>query len=318
MRLWNDLVRQALRGLALLMCTPAMADVAYITCQTGDALSVIDLGRSADVTTWDVPGKPAGVATGSNYVLTVSADSKVIRKLDAATGAVLVQTKLDGGPIGVSLDDQRQRVYVSDWYNARIWVLDLDTLSTISILTTGEAPAGLSLSEDGRWLASADKEANQVTLFDAQSLTKIHQVAVGTRPFGLNFAPDGRLFVGNVGSNDLTVVDPDIGRAVATVPVGQRPYGVSFAKGRAFVTNQYENTVSVIDTNSLQHVQTIDVGEYPEGVDTVADGTKVVLANWFDNTISIIDANTLSVIETLPTCDGPRAFGRFLVKGAVQ
>ncbi|WP_425102325.1 beta-propeller fold lactonase family protein [Tropicibacter sp. S64] len=284
-------------------------DRAFVTCQNGEVLSVIDVA-TGEAQTWPLPGKPAGVAVAPDgRVYTVSANSKEVRRM-SPSGAVEAVTTLDGGPIGVALDAARGRLFVSDWYNARIWVLDAADLSVLQDLPTGAAPAGLALSPDGRVLASADKDADQVSLFDAETLNFMGREPVGTRPFGLRFAPDGRLFVGNVGSNDVTVLGDD----KTTVPVGERPYGIAFAHGRAFVTNQYANTVSVIDLTTLTPLKTIDVGEYPEGIDTTSDG-NIAVANWFDNTLSVIDAETLEVIAVHDTGDGPRAFGTFLWGG---
>ena len=310
-------MRRVLSALLLGAATAATGDVAYVTCQPGDALSVIDLDARTETAQWSIDGKPAGVAVAKDTVYTVSPDSKVVRRLDLS-GNVLAEARLDGGPIGVALDAGRARLFVSDWYNARLWVLDAVTLAIEAELKTGSAPAGIAISPDGRFLASADKEANQVSVFDAETLALRHTLPVGLRPFGLRFDPQGRLFVGNVGSNDVTVMDPVSGETLATVPVGQRPYAVAFAAGRAFVTDQYDNTVSVIDLETLTRETKIVVGEYPEGIDTAPNGKHVVLANWFDNTISVIDAITLSVLFEIDTCDGPRAFGTFLLGGESQ
>ncbi|PWR04270.1 hypothetical protein DKT77_01890 [Meridianimarinicoccus roseus] len=308
--------RVADAALALvLLAVPAEAEIAHVTCQNGDALSVIDLTAAAETDRWAVPGQPAGVAAGPETVFTVSAGSKAVRRW-SRQGTLLAQTVLsDGGPIGVAHDAARGRLFVSDWYNARIWVLDDIALATQAELATGAAPAGLALSGDGRWLASADRDADRVTIFDAATLALHRTVTVGTRPFGLRFDPGGRLFVGNVGSNDVSVIDPTAGRVTATVPVGERPYGIAFAAGRAFVSNQYADTVSVIDLATLDPNGLIEVGEYPEGIDATADGRYVAVANWFGNTLSVIDATSLGVVEEIATCDGPRAFGAFLVGG---
>lgn len=297
----------------LALAGPLQADIAYVTCQNGEVLSVIDT-KTGETREWPVPGKPAGIAVSAGAVYTVSPDSKEVRRLAQDTGKVEAVARLDGGPIGIVLDPRRNRVFVSDWYNARIWVLDGTDLEVLQELTVGAAPAGLDLSDDGRLLASADRDANQVSVFDAETLALLARHPVGERPFGLRFAPDGRLFVGNVGSNDVTVLDPLTGPS-ATVPVGARPYGVAFAQGRAFVSNQYEDTVSVIDLASLDHIAKIDVGEYPEGIDTTPDGRIVLVANWFDNTLMALDAESLSVIEYWDTGDGPRAFGDFVSGG---
>lgn len=291
----------------------AAADLAYVTCQNGDALSVLDLAAGEEIARWSVPGKPAGVAASPGAIFTVAADGKTIRRHDPASGDVATSTMLEGGPIGIAHDADRGRLFVSDWYNARIWVLDDNSLSIKQELTVGAAPAGLAVSPDGRFLASADRDADQVSVFDAETLVLRHRADVGTRPFGLRFAPDGRLFVGNVGSNDLTVLDPDGGTVQDTVPVGERPYGVAFAMGRAFVTNQYADTVSVIDIATLAPVATLDTGEYPEGIDASGDGKQIIVANWFDNSVTIFDAETLFMVGEIEVCDGPRAFGAFIV-----
>ncbi|APZ50622.1 YncE family protein [Salipiger abyssi] len=293
---------------------PVAGDMAFVTCQNGNAVSVLDLSTGEEHARWRVSGKPAGVAVGTGgTVYTVSPDSKSVRHFSAA-GELLADVTLDGGPIGVAHDAQRGRLFVSDWYNARLWVLDDETLALLRTLPAGAAPAGLALSRDGTALAAAERDADRVALYDAETLTLRHSVPVGTRPFGLGFAPDGRLFVGNVGSNDVTVIDPGAGVALATLPVGERPYGVAFAAGRAFVTNQYANTVSVIALDDLRPVATLEVGEYPEGIAATSDG-RIAVANWFDNTLSVIDAETLDTVAVLDTADGPRAFGAFILKG---
>lgn len=293
---------------------PAAGDLAFVTCQNGDAVSVLDLDTGQERARWPVPGKPAGVAVAPDgSVFTVSPDSKTVRRY-SADGTLMAQVTLDGGPIGVAHDAARGRLFVSDWYNARLWVLEDVTLTVLSELPAGAAPAGLALSPDGTLLASAERDANRVSLYDADTLTLLRTVPVGTRPFGLGFAPDGRLFVGNVGSNDMTVIAPHTGAVLATVPVGERPYGVAFARSRAFVTNQYENTVSVIALDDLSIIATLEVGEYPEGIAATGDG-RIAVANWFDNTLNLIDARTLEPLAALETADGPRAFGAFILKG---
>jgi YVTN family beta-propeller protein len=302
----------AAAGFALAAAPTIAGDLAFVTCQNGDGVSVLDLDAGTQIAQWSVPGKPAGIAVAGGTVFTVAPDSKTVRRHAAATGEVTAEIQLDGGPIGVAHDPAWGRVFVSDWYNARIWVLAEHDLAHLTDIPTGAAPAGLALSDDARFLASADRDANQVSIFDVDTLTLHRRIDVGSRPFGLRFAPDGRLFVANVGSNDVTVIGPLMDRTVASFSVGERPYGVAFAQGRAFVTNQYADTVSVVDTSTYQTLATLPSGEYPEGIDTSTDGQSIIVANWFDNSVTMIDAVTLTVIKEIDTCDGPRAFGEFV------
>ncbi|MCZ4088932.1 YVTN family beta-propeller repeat protein [Sinorhizobium psoraleae] len=292
----------------------AFADYAYVTNQSSSDLSVIDLDRKAEVGRVPVPGQPAGIAVAPELgaVFTVSPESKMLRRYGMPASTPEAERSLDGGPIGIAVDERRGRLFVSDWYNARIWVVAADDLATLNVLSTGSAPAGLAVSPDGRWLATADRDANQVSIFDAETLTLRHRVTVGSRPFGVTFSPDGRLFSADVGSNTVTAVDPLSGRVLGHAATRERPYAVTFASGRGFVTNQYDDSVSVFDAQSLAAVTVIDTGEYPEGIDTTTDGRQVVVANWFSNSLTVIDAESLEIIGEIATGDGPRAFGRFL------
>ncbi|AWI86397.1 hypothetical protein CEW88_21770 (plasmid) [Alloyangia pacifica] len=302
----------ALAALLTVAAGSAAADLAFVTCQNGDALSVLDLETGAETVRWSVPGKPAGVVVGPDgTVYTVAPDARTVRR-HGPGGTVLAEAVLDGGPMGAALDADRSRLYVSDWYNARLWVLEAETLKVITELPAGAAPAGLALSPDGALLAAAERDADRVSVYDAETMTLARRVPVGTRPFGLGFAPDGRLFVGNVGSNDVTVIDPTSGARLATLAVGDRPYGVAFAAGRAFVSNQYAGTVSVIALDTLEPLAELAVGDYPEGIAATSDG-RIAVANWFDNTLSLIDARSLEVVAELDTADGPRAFGAFIL-----
>ncbi|MEC9196115.1 MAG: YncE family protein, partial [Pseudomonadota bacterium] len=184
MRWLNASARHSVLAL-ILAALPAQAELAYITCQNGNALSLFDLDSGQETARWSLPGQPAGIAVGADAVFTVAPEGKVVRRHTPITGEITAEAHLDGGPTGIALDEQRGRVFVSDWYNARVWVLDAADLSVQRILETGAAPAGLAVSDDGRIVASADRDTNQVSLFDAETLTLIARITVGVRPYGL-------------------------------------------------------------------------------------------------------------------------------------
>ncbi len=313
----NSIPLTLVMAAALVAPQPVQADYAYVTNQSSSDLSVIDLDRGTEIRRLAVPGQPAGVAVSQSLkaVFTVSPDSKTVRRYGLMPQAPTAERRLDGGPMGIAVDEKRNRVFVSDWYNARVWVLASDSLELKTTLRTGSAPAGLALSADGRWLATADRDSDQVSIFAADTLELHRRITVGERPFGITFSPDGRLFTADVGSNTVTVVDPKDGKVLGKVRTRERPYGVAFAGRHGFVTNQYDDSVSVFDATTYAPVKVISVGEYPEGIDTTADRRFVVVANWASNTMSLIDTEKLEVTGEIATGDGPRAFGQFLAGG---
>ncbi len=309
--------------LGLLLTSPASVPAfagsfAFVTNQSSSDLSILDLEAREEIRRIPVPGDPAGVAVGASLrsFFTVSPNSKTVRRFSLATCRIEASVELPGGPTGIAFDAHSRRLFISDWYNARIFVLDAGDLTLLGELTTGSAPAGLVVSRDGRLLASADRDANQVSLFSLADLSLIARIPVGLRPYGISEDPEGRIHAGNVGSNSVSVIDPDTASVITTVAVGDHPYGIGFANGKAFTTNQYADTLSIYRLSDFELEATLDVGEYPEGIDTTANGAMIVSTNWFSNTLSLIDPVKLDVVGEIETGDGPRAFGRFLYEGA--
>jgi len=298
---------------------PALAgSFAFVTNQNSSDLSILDLENRREISRIPVDGEPAGIAVSAplNAFFTVSPESKTVRRFSLATCEIEAAAELPGGPTGIAVAPRPGLAFVSDWYNARVFVLDAGDLSRIGELETGGAPAGLAVAANGSWLASADRDSNQVSIFNLPDLTLRARIPVGERPFGIAVDPQGRIHAANVGTDDVTVIDPESTEIVATVPVGARPYGVAFARGRAFTTDQYADTVSVYRLTDFAPEGSIEVGEYPEGIDETPDGRLVVSTNWFSNTVSLIDPASLDVIGEIGTGDGPRAAGKFIYETA--
>lgn len=294
---------------------PALAgSFAFVTNQNSSDVSVLDLEKRKEIRRVPVPGKPAGIAVSSllNAFYTVSPDSKTVRRFSLSTCEILASAELPGGPMAIAADPGSGLVFVSDWYNARIFVLDAEDLRLTGELKTGGAPAEMIVAANGSWLASADRDANQVSIFNLPDMTLRARIPAGERPFGIGVDPQGRIHAANVGSDSVTVIDPETKSIVATVPVGDRPYGVAFAGGRGFTTDQYADTVSIYRLSDFALEGALDVGEYPEGIDATPDGRLIVSANWFSNTVSLIDPDTVEVVGEIETGDGPRADGKFI------
>lgn len=297
--------------LALLLTgSPVLAgDLAFVTSQNANALSVIDLGTGAIIATADIPAAPAPVAydpqAGRVYV--IAADSGRLHVLDE--GALpLAHRDMGAGAFGLAAAGDGG-VFVTDWYGARLTRLDAD-LQPVWSAPTGDAPAGVAT--DGMGLvATADRDADQISIFDAGTGALLHRVATaGAHPFGVTFH-DGQLFSADVQGDVVSVIDPVAGRLTGRVPTGSHPYAVAFAGGRGFVTDQYDGTVTVFDAATLEPVATVTVGDYPEGIATLPDGSGVAVANWDSDTLTILDAKTLVVTHSIDMPSGPRAFGSF-------
>ena len=125
------------------------------------------------------------------------------------------------------------------------------------------------------------------------SFSVIAAVTVGTNPRGVAVSPNGsRVYVTNLDSNSVSVINTSNNTAVATVAVGANPRGVAVSPNgsRVYVTNAGEDSVSVINTSNNTVIDTVTVGSGPRGVAVSPNGSRVYVA--------IADSNSVSVIYT--------------------
>jgi YVTN family beta-propeller protein len=93
-------------------------------------------------------------------------------------------------------------------------------------------------------------------------------IPVGNVPTGVAVTPDGRkIYVANVNSDSVSVIDTAKNKVTATIPVGtfRGPNGVAVTPDgrKVYVTNFRSNNVSVIDTAKNKVTATIPVGLNP-------------------------------------------------------
>ena len=301
-----------IRALAalLLSLSPAIAgDIAFVTSQNANSVSINELDTGAVRATVPVPGAPAPVAydpnAGRAYV--VSAETGVLTVIDTE-GTILRQQDLSEGAFGIAVASGR--LFVTDWYAARLRAISAETGDEIWSVPTGRAPAGVALSGDGRVVAVADRDDDRVSAYDAQTGDVLWRAAAGRHPYGLSYH-DGRFWTADVQSNSVTAIGVD-GSPRGRVAVGDHPYGIAFARGLGFVTDQYASTVTVFRPDSMTVAATLPVDDYPEGIATLSDGRHVALTNWDSNSLMVIDAETLAITATIAVPDGPRSLGLFV------
>lgn len=303
MRLW-------LPACLALLTPVSAADLAFVTSQNGNSVSVVDLDNGQIVAQTSVPDAPAPVAydplLARAYV--ISANSGRLSLIDE-TGAITATQELGEGAFGVAAI-AGAGLLVTDWYGNRVMRLDRD-LRTVWVSKTGRVPSGVAISDDGRLVATADRDDDQVSIFDAETGGLLHRIKTfGAHPFAVTFH-DGKFWSADVLGDAISVIDPDDGRVLGHVATGKRPYGVAFVAGQGFVTNQYSSTVTVFDPGSLETISVIEVGDYPEGIAALPDNSGVALVNWDSDSLMVLDAETHSITAELDMPAGPRAFGQF-------
>jgi YVTN family beta-propeller protein len=156
----------------------------------------------------------------------------------------------------------------------------------------------IAITGDDRFVWSVNPDNDSVSVFDVagDANKKVAEIQVGKEPWcvaikadendgdddhdqgGRNDDDNAKVYVTNMVSGTVSVVDAEKWNVIETIKVGTEPFGCALSPdGRQlYVSNQSSNTVSVIDTRRDRVIKTIgNVGQKPHGIAVTADGKKV-------------------------------------------
>ncbi|MBE2248869.1 MAG: c-type cytochrome [Myxococcus sp.] len=151
------------------------------------------------------------VSNDDALLFVADADHDVVVVLDAASGAVLRQTKVGRQPERLLVGPDGA-VYVSCRADRSVARLSAGGEVVEATATVGAEPVGMALSADRSRLLVANSMSGTLSVLEAQSLAVRREVRVGGQPWALAASPDGRrVYVTDFGAGALRVVDLDVG-----------------------------------------------------------------------------------------------------------
>ena len=120
-------------------------------------------------------------------------------------------------------------------------------------------------------------------------------VTVGVSPYGVAVdETTNSVYVANLISNTVSVIDGATDTVTATIAVGTEPSGIAVDEttNTIYVANLVSNTVSVIDGATDTVTATIAVGNSPVGIAVDETTHAVYVANYASNTVSVVAAGS--------------------------
>jgi YVTN family beta-propeller protein len=124
------------------------------------------------------------------------------------------------------------------------------------------------------------------------------------------------IYVTNEGSNNVSVINRQLGQTVATIMVGGKPRGITSGlrkdPQRIYVANSESNSISVIDPdiNKVENEIPVRLGWGPEDIAISGSSSEeelLFVANYRSDNVSIIDIATQLEIEKIEVGNGPIA-----------
>lgn len=149
-------------------------------------------------------------------------------------------------------------------------------------ISSGIAYQDLATANDRVWAVNPDN--NSVAAFDVVTRVRHAEITVGAAPRALAFAPDGRLWVVNVESASISMIDTNMRsvRNVASLPRGSRPHGLVFdpAGACAWVALEGAGRVLKLNPTSGALVASVDAGGPVRHLSISADGTRLYASRY--------------------------------------
>ncbi len=157
----------------------------------------------------------------------------------------------------------------------------------------------IAITDDDKFVWSVNPDNDSVSVFRVAKdhNRKVAEIAVGKEPWCVAIKPrrdkrdgdhkrwwwhdrddDAKVYVANMASGTVSVIDEKKYKVIDTIKVGTEPFGCALSPDgrRLYVANQSSADVSVIDTKRDRVVKTIErVGTKPHGIAVTADGKKV-------------------------------------------
>jgi YVTN family beta-propeller protein len=111
-----------------------------------------------------------------------------------------------------------------------------------------------------------------------------------------------QLYVLNIGSNNVSVIDTFSNKETALIPVGNEPSAIALAPQTKilYIANRMDNTVDAINAQTHQKISSIHVESHPVGLFITPNEKQVYVLTEGTTSVSVVDTDTYSSKKTIP------------------
>ena len=182
----------------------------------------------------------------------------------------------------------------------------------LAVASSGLAQSAKLGTQGVAWATSRGPDT--VTAFDGATGAVLATVRAGKAPMGLALpAGTNKLYVGNEGSNSVSVISVKRREVIAAIDVGSRPHHMFASEdgSRVYVAEFGTNKIGVIDTMTdslIAEWATGPANERTHAPAPTADGKTLYAVNSGGNKLVALDAKTGAIQWSMPTGDNPSEF----------
>ncbi len=230
--------------------------------------------------------------------------------VDLTKNAVIGEIADTPGVHGFVAVPELQRGFSTNGKEAKVSVVDLSALKTISKIDTGANPDALIYEARRGELYVFNHTGNSATVIDAKAAKVISTIPLDGNP-EFAAADADRVYCNIEDKSEIEVIDTSKHEVVARWPLapGEEPTGMALdAAHHRLFAGCHNKLMPMLDTQTGKVVATVPIGA---GVDACVfeDATQFAFASCGDGTTTIAKEETpqkLTVVQTLKTERGAR------------
>ena len=174
------------------------------------------------------------------------------------------------GPIGVVVNPVTNKIYVTNFIDDTVSVLDSIANTPLTTISVGKAPNSIALNSKTNKIYLSNQVDNTVTVIDGATDTVISTVSVGKKPIYVSLnEKTNKIYVSNQDSNTVSVIDGTSDKVLSDITVGSKPQGIGIntETNKLYIANTESNNISIIDGNSNTITKTLEnIIETPTGI----------------------------------------------------
>jgi YVTN family beta-propeller protein len=252
-----------------------------------------------------IKGDPVAACGHLGYV--VNSYSATASVIDLSKNAFVKNLPLGDKPINPTFTRDWTKLYVANSGAGTLTIIDAKTVQVVGTIPAGgDHPSGLRFLPDGRhlvisFLGEKVSDRGSLGVMDLTTGKLIKSIPVQAQSERFDITPDGkRAYVGNLGSQTISVVDLEAGTVIATIPSPERlPFNVLVSPNgkKVFVGNTMGSTLLEIDTATNQVIQVIKVPTGPNGMTFTPDGDNILMTNVYAGRLSSYNLSMKAVNE---------------------
>jgi len=259
----------------------------------------------------DIVGHPNGNRLYSVSQCIQGPSEVGVMDLNAAVPGVVARLPLGGSAFGLDIHPNGSRVYIADFWNFRIQILDTTTNTYDTPIELDFRPFQIKVAPSGDFAYVSNNGAGTVSRINLSTGDVVGDpILSGAGAGQIAFLPDSNTaFVANSNSVTVTAIDVVAGGGFKVISVGSTPRGIATQPGgsKVYVANEFSGSISVISNepgSCLEGVEsppcvagTINVGGNPYDVAFSADGQYAFVTNYGLAQVHKIDTTTDSVVR---------------------